>query len=394
MKNLFFLLIYLIFTQGLIAQDLAKTPPMGWNSWNYFGYDINESLIRKTIDAMVSSGMKDAGYEYICIDDGWQKNHSDRSGTLEYDDEKFPNGIKVLADYAHANGLKLGIYSGPYPTTCGGYEGSIGHEVEDANMFASWGIDHLKYDGCCGSSSNYQRRYQAMSEALVATGREIMYHICHCGKNNVEKWARSCGGHHWRLNGDIADRWNMILTELDEGVRLTEYAGLGGWNDFDMLVVGIDGETQNLDFADGDNPGCTPLEYRAHFSLWCILNSPLFAGNDLRDMDCYTIETLTNTEVIALNQDSLGIQASKVKDDGNAEIYAKPMQDGSWAIALFNRSSSSQNMSVNWKNDLGVDWSRVSVRNLWEHADKGTFDDSYSVSVPSHGVVLIRCSRE
>jgi alpha-galactosidase len=394
MKNIFILLIYLIFAQWLCANDLAKTPPMGWNSWNYFGYDINDSLIRGTIDAMVSSGMRDAGYEYVCLDDGWQANRSARSGALEYDKEKFPNGIKALADYAHANGLKLGIYSGPYPRTCGGYEGSFGHETEDAEMFASWGIDHLKYDGCCGRSSDYQERYQTMSDALVLTGRDIVYHICHCGKNDVWQWARSRGGNHWRLDGDIADRWDMILTEIDKGVGLAQYAGPGGWNDFDMLVVGINGKTRNPDFADGKNPGCTPLEYRSHFSLWCILDSPLLAGNDLRNMDSYTIETLTNKEVIALNQDSLGIQASKVKDDGDTEIYAKPLQDGSWGIALFNRSSSSQDMTVNWQKDLGVKWNSAAVRDLWEHADKGTFSESYSVIVPSHGVVMIRCSGE
>jgi alpha-galactosidase len=394
MKNILILLIYLIFSQWLFANDLAKTPPMGWNSWNYFGYDINDSLIRGTIDAMVSSGMRDAGYEYVCLDDGWQANRSARSGALEYDKEKFPNGIKALADYAHANGLKLGIYSGPYPRTCGGYEGSFGHETEDAEMFASWGIDHLKYDGCCGRSSDYQERYQTMSDALVLTGRDIVYHICHCGKNDVWQWARSRGGNHWRLDGDIADRWDMILTEIDKGVGLAQYAGPGGWNDFDMLVVGINGKTRNPDFADGKNPGCTPLEYRSHFSLWCILDSPLLAGNDLRNMDSYTIETLTNKEVIALNQDSLGIQASKVKDDGDTEIYAKPLQDGSWGIALFNRSSSSQDMTVNWQKDLGVKWNSAAVRDLWEHADKGIFSESYSAIVPSHGVVMIRCSGE
>ena len=181
-----------------------------------------------------------------------------------------------------------------------------------------------------------------------------------------------------------------ILFELDECVDLAKYAGPGGWNDFDMLVVGINGKSKNADFADGNNPGCTPGEYRAHFSLWCILSSPLFIGNDPRKMDSYSIETLTNKEVIALNQDPLGIQASKVKDEGDFEIFAKPLSDGSWAVALLNRSSAAQDMTVNWQNDLGVIWNSVSVRDLWEHADKGTFSKSYSTNVPSHGVVLIR----
>lgn len=380
------------------AGGLALTPPMGWNSWNAFGENINEQLILDTIDAMVSSGMRDAGYQYVDLDDGWQRYKGSRtSHPLTYDPVKFPHGIAYLADYAHARGLKLGIYSGPGNTTCAGYTGSLNHEQEDANMFASWGIDHLKYDSCCEpgpGASNLQALHQAMGDALRNSGRDIVFHVCHCGWDNVWQWARSIGAQHWRMGQDIDDEFdypgklenyfNDVLDMIDEGTGLVQYAGPGGWNDFDMLIVGING-TGHIPGA-----GATPLEYRTHFSMWSILASPLLAGTDLRNMDAYTIETLTNPEVIALNQDPLGIQASKVRDDGSYQIFAKRMADGSWGIALLNRSTATDNMTVNWQQDLGVTWTTAQVRNLWEHQDKGIFTGSYSVSVLSHEAVMLR----
>lgn len=378
--------------------DLALTPPMGWNSWNTFGEDINEQLIIDTIDALGSSGMRDAGYQYVGLDDGWQRYKGSRAQhPLEYDPVKFPRGIAYLATYAHSKGLKLGIYSGPGNETCAGFTGSLHHEQEDAALFASWGVDFLKYDSCCEPGENapdVRERHLAMSSALKSTGRPIVLHICHCGWDQVWEWARSMGGHQWRIGQDISDDFDYpgnredyyfdVLDMIDRGVGLESYAGPGGWNDYDMLIVGING-SGNI-----TGSGATAREYRTHFSMWAILASPLIAGTDVRNMSEYTRQTLTNTEVIALNQDRLGIQASRVRNDGLYQVFAKPLADGSWGIALLNRSESDHTMSVDWQNDLKVPWNAAQVRNLWEHSDKGPFEKSYSVNVLAHEAVMLR----
>lgn len=380
------------------SNDLALTPPMGWNSWNTFGENIDEQLIIDTIDALVASGMRDAGYQVVGLDDGWQRYKGSRvHHPLEYDPVKFPRGIAYLADYAHANGLKLGIYSGPGNETCAGYTGSLHHEQEDAALFASWGVDFLKYDSCCEPGENapdVKERHLAMSSALKATGRPIVLHICHCGWDGVWEWARAMGGHQWRIGQDISDDFDYpgnredyyfdVLDLIDHGVGLEAYAGPGGWNDYDMLVVGINGSGNIV----GD--GATPLEYRTHFSMWAILASPLIAGTDVRTMDEYTRQTLTNREVIALNQDPLGIQASRVRDEGLYQVFAKPLADGSWGIALLNRSSDEHRMTVGWQEDLKVSWDTAQVRNLWDHADQGVFEGACSVSVLAHEAVMLR----
>ena len=380
------------------SDDLALTPPMGWNSWNTFGEDINEQLIIDTIDALVSSGMRDAGYLYVGLDDGWQRYKGSRTQhPLEYDPAKFPHGIAYLADYAHSQGLKLGIYSGPGHETCAGYTGSLHHEQEDATLFASWGVDFLKYDSCCEPGENapdIKERHLAMSSALRATGRPVVLHICHCGWDEVWTWARSMGGQQWRIGQDISDDFDYpgnredyffdVLDMIDRGVGLEQYAGPGGWNDYDMLVVGINGSGN----IPGD--GATAREYRTHFSMWAILDSPLLAGTDVRTMDEYTRQTLTNTEVIALNQDSLGLQASRVRDEGAYQVFAKPLADGSWGIALLNRSTSDHTMTVEWQTDLKVTWNAAQVRDLWKHADQGVFDQRYSVTVLAHEAVMLR----
>ena len=377
---------------------LAPTPPMGWNSWNVFGEHIDEGKILKTAHALVDSGMRDAGWEYVMLDDGWQKTRGSRFFyPLEHDSDKFPRGIASLADDIHDLGLKLGIYSGPGVETCAGYTGSGGHEREDAELFASWGVDHLKYDSCCWPGEGGEgvvEMHRTMSEALRATGRDIVFHICHCGWDGVWEWARAAGGHHWRIGQDITDDFDLpgrregyyfdILDMIDRGVGLERYSGPGGWNDYDMLVVNLRGQGALV----GD--GATPQEYRTHLSMWAILASPLILGSDLTRMDRYTRETLTNDEVIALNQDPLGEQAARVRKDGDLEVFAKTLADGDLGVALLNRGESAAEMDVRWVEDLGVDWPAATVRDLWAHRDLGEFPERFTATVGSHQATMLR----
>lgn len=373
---------------------LALTPPMGWSSWNNYGDRINEKVIIDTIDKMVSSGLRDAGFIYVNIDDGWQKNKGSRLDfPLTFDEKKFPRGIKYLADYAHQKGMKLGIYSGPGTTTCAGYTGSEGHEGDDAKMFASWGIDHLKYDSCCShqqaGKAVLQKVFSTMSQALVATGRPVVYHACHCGWQNIWQWGAAVGANQWRIGQDISDDFNYpgnrenyyfdVLDMIDRGVGLEQYSGKGHWNDYDMLIVGLHGKSKELVGA-----GASDIEYRTHFSMWAILSSPLLIGSDVSALTAYDLQTLTNREVIALNQDSLGLQAKKYVDNGDLEIFAKPLADGSWAVALLNRSGQTANMTLNWQQDLDLPWKKTLVRDLWQHQDLGSFKDSFTAEVQAH----------
>lgn len=381
---------------------LAATPPMGWNSWNVYGEDIDEAKILATADAIVQSGMREAGWEYVMLDDGWQKTRGSRFlYELDYDPHKFPRGIKFLADDVHEKGMKLGIYSGPGVETCAGYTGSSGHEAEDAQLFASWEVDHLKYDSCCwpgkGADGLFEM-HKKMSDALKATGRDIVLHVCHCGWDDVWEWARDAGGHHWRIGQDITDDFDVpghregyyfdVLDMIDRGVGLEKYSGPGGWNDYDMLVVNLKGEGALV----GD--GATPEEYRTHFSMWAILSSPLIVGSDLTDMDAYTVQTLTNTEVIALNQDPLGIQAARVRKDGDLEVFAKPLANGDWAVALLNRGLADAEIGAGWQEDLGVDWPAATVRELWAHRDLGSHRGGFATTVGSHEVTILRVTPE
>jgi len=327
--------------------DLAQTPPMGWNSWNKFGCDVDENMIKEMADAMVSSGMRDAGYEFIVIDDCWQISR-DSEGNIVEDSEHFPSGIKALADYVHSEGLKFGLYSCAGTKTCAGRPGSKGYEEKDAMQYAAWGVDYM----------------------------------CEWGTNKPWLWGKGIG-HLWRTTGDIQDCWDctkdwggMGFTKiLDLQVGLEEYAGPGHWNDPDMLEVG--------------NGGMSTTEYRAHFSLWCLLAAPLMAGNDLRNMSDETREILTNAEVIAVDQDSLGIQGRKVRDDGDFEVWSKPLKDGSRAVILFNRSSGDEKISVSWQ-EIELSEQEATVRDLWEKKDLGRFQDSFSAVVPSHGAVMVK----
>ncbi len=368
------------------ADTLAPTPPMGWNSWNLFACNINENLIKEIADAMVQSGMKDAGYEYVVIDDCWQKSR-DSSGNIMADPEKFPSGIKALADYIHSKGLKFGIYSDAGTKTCQGRPGSRGYEFQDARQYAKWGVDYLKYDWCHHGFQNARASYEIMGKALRKTGRPIVYSICEWGTNQPWRWGKEVGGNLWRTTEDILNCWDCrtdwggmgFIFILDAQDSLAKYAGPGHWNDPDMLEVG--------------NSGLTPGESRAHFSLWAILAAPLMAGNDLRNMSPEIKEILTNREVIAVDQDRLGKQGRKIKDSGDLEVWARELSDGNRAVVLFNRGENDAVMSVSWK-DIGWDNTKQArVRDLWLKKNLGIYKNKYSVTVPAHAAVMIKITK-
>lgn len=361
-----------------------------------FGDQINETLIHETIDFIASSGLQSAGFQYINLDDGWQRFKGPRGNlSLEPDPEKFPSGMKALSDYAHDRGFKLGIYTGPGNVTCAGYTASGGHEVEDAALFAEWGIDHLKYDSCCeytnAPKNDVKEVVLKMSEALLATDRDIVYHACHCGWSDIWEWAAGFGANQWRIGQDISDDYNYpqnregyyfdVLDMLDRGNRLAKYTKPGHWNDFDMLVVGLDGKSTQL-----VGTGQSNVEYRAHYSMWAMVASPLLMGSDVRSLDSYSLETLLNKEIAEINQDPLGKQATVIHD-GVLQVYAKPMVDGSFAVALLNRGGDTQNMSVSSR-DFG--WRSARVRELWKHREEGTFAEPYKVEVMAHEAKVLR----
>jgi len=354
--------------------DIAKTPPMGWNSWNKFGCNVSEQLIRETADAMVATGMKDAGYRYVVIDDCWQVSR-DAQGRIVPDSKRFPSGMKALADYVHAKGLKFGLYSDAGARTCEGRPGSGGYEAIDARQYAEWGVDYLKYDWCSNEGFDPKIAYVTMRDALRATGRPIVFSLCEWGSNKPWEWARGVG-HLWRTTGDISDRWQSFTRLLDQQVELAKYAGPGGWNDPDMLEVG--------------NGGMTFNEYRAHFTMWCMLAAPLVAGNDLRSMTPEIRGLLTNADVIAIDQDPLGRQARKIRDDGDGEVWARRLQNGDWAVALLNRGPKPLEVAVGWF-ELGMAATAApAVKDVWTGTDLGATKGLYAPTVPSHDVVLIR----
>jgi len=362
-------------TLAVVAQDkIAATPPMGWNSWNHFAEKVDDATIRATADALVSTGLRDAGYIYLNIDDTWAGKR-DASGVI-HPNEKFPD-MKALADYVHSKGLKLGIYSGPGPKTCAGYEGSLGHEEQDAQTYAQWGIDYLKYDWCQPPpqrADDMKNAYTKMHDALVKTGRPIVLSLCQYGWHKVWEWGPSAGGNLWRTTGDITDRYNSMAEIGFNQNGLEKFAGPGHWNDPDMLEVG--------------NGGMNEDEYRTHFSLWAMLAAPLIMGNDLTRMTPYTLDILTNREVIAVDQDPLGKQGFRVAEEGPFEVWMKPMSDGSKVVGLFNRQRTGEQITANFT-QIGMH-GEAAVRDLWLKKDVGTFKDFYSAYVPPHGVVLVR----
>ena len=368
----------------LSAQEssLAATPPMGWNSWNKFGCNVSEDLIRQMADAMVKSGMKDAGYQYVVIDDCWQVDR-DAAGNIVPDAKHFPSGIKALADYVHSLGLKFGIYSDAGVKTCAKRPGSLGHEYQDALQYAAWGVDYLKYDWCNTSTQDAQAAYALIRNALNSTGRPIVLSICEWGTAKPWLWAKAVGGNLWRTTGDIRDQWEskdhhhlgmLDIFDLQDG--LDSFAGPGHWNDPDMLEVG--------------NGGMTTEEYRAHFSLWSILAAPLIAGNDLRDMKPEIHDILTNKEVIAVNQDALGSEGRRVLRNGDLEVWAKQMQDGSRVVVLLNRAVTEKEIGFSWESLGYPSHLTASVRDLWKSKDLGQSKGKFSAIVAPHSVVMLK----
>ncbi len=365
-----------------LDNGLAKTPPMGWNSWNKIGCNVAEDSVKKAADAMVKSGMKDAGYLYIVIDDCWQVSRDD-DGNIVADAHKFPGGIKAVADYVHGLGLKFGIYSDAGTKTCAGRPGSRGYEFQDARTYAKWGVDYLKYDWCNTGKANAEEAYSTMRDALLKTGRPIVFSMCEWGTAKPWTWAASVGN-LWRTTTDILDQWEGkgkeygagAITIVDMNVDLAEFAGPGHWNDPDMLEVG--------------NGGMTTTEYRSHFSLWAMLAAPLMAGNDLATMKPEIGEILMNREVIAVDQDALGKQGKRIRHENDQDIFVKPLQDGGVAVAMVNRGKGEQTITLKWT-DVGLPTDKsLAIRDLWQHKDLGTFKGSFAAPVPSHGTVMIR----
>jgi alpha-galactosidase len=369
-------------------EELASTPPMGWNSWNHFQFDVSEQLVKEIADAMVKSGMNKVGYEYIIIDDGWASGREE-DGTLIANPEKFPGGIKALADYVHGKGLKLGIYADAGTYTCGGFPGSRGYEYQDARTFAEWGIDFLKYDWCNTGTQSAKDCYWLMSDAIRQAGRPIVFSICEWGTNEPWTWAKEIG-HMWRTTYDISDSWDGRVRQgdiwnqlgwtriLDSQVGLEVHAGPGHWNDPDMLEVG--------------NGGMTTNQYRAHFTLWCMLSAPLIAGNDLRNMEPTTIEILTNKEVIDINQDSQGSQGYKVVDAGDYEVWTKELEKGDVAYCFLNRGVQPMNLKVDW-DKLGVR-GYYKIRDLWAGKNRGNTNALFEDVLNGQDVILVRLSKK
>jgi len=387
MKNILLLIFLAVFfkAEAQKFENLALTPPMGWNSWNTFKCDgINETVIKEMADTMVSKGMKAVGYEYIVIDDCWQVGR-DKQGYIIIDKEKFPSGMKALADYIHSKGLKFGIYSDAGTHTCGGRPGSKGYELKDAERYASWGVDYLKYDWCNTEGQDAIASYTLMRDALYTYKRPILFSICEWGENEPWKWADAVG-HLWRTTYDInfdgsfdGDIWGNQFgwsAIIDKQVGLEKYAGPGHWNDPDMLAVGI---------------GMTTNESRAHFTMWCMLAAPLMSGNDLRDMTPDTQAILTNKNLIAIDQDKLGKQGFKIIDEGAFEVWQKPLSNGEIAICLFNRDLKDKAYSLNWEQLKIKAFDGVySVKNVWTQATLGTTETISKLEIPSRDVILFR----
>ncbi len=358
---------------------MARTPPMGWNSWNHFKGAVDDATIRGVADAMASNGMRDAGYIYVNIDDTWEGKR-DAEGNIQ-PNSKFPD-MKALADYVHSKGLKLGLYSSPGPWTCAGFEGSYNHERQDAQTWAAWGIDYVKYDWCSAAAmfqpNDEHAVYQIMGDALRATGRPIVFSLCQYGQVDVQSWGASVGGNLWRTTGDIQDNWNsMSAIGFDKQQPYMSASGIGHWNDPDMMEVG--------------NGGMTNDEYKTHFSLWAILAAPLIAGNDVRNLSDDTKAILLNKDVIAVDQDPMGVEGNRISKDGDREVWARPLAKGAYAIGLFNRGSEPATIAVKWS-DVKLS-GKLKVRDLWAHSDLGKIANGYSAQVPSHGVVMIRVAR-
>jgi len=398
MKNQFLLVIAVLFitaTNGQKFEGLAMTPPMGWNSWNTFQTNINEKLVKETADKMVSSGMKDAGYEYLVLDDGWMAMERDSAGNLVPDPKKFPNGMKALVDYVHSKGLKFGLYNCAGTKTCAGYPGTRGYEYQDARFYASLGIDYLKFDWCNTEGINAKEAYTTMSKALKKAGRPIVFSLCEWGTNKPWLWAENVG-QLWRTTGDISavfdgyidhGTWKqagvMLIADLQKGLR--EYAGPGHWNDPDMLEVG-NGMTENED--------------RAHFSLWCMFAAPLIAGNDITKMSKATNDILTNKEVVAIDQDKAGFEGYKYKTIDSVEVYVKPLSNNNWAVCFLNRSNEPKTINYDWQREIISDTlshetldatkTNYQLHDLWKNSIKGDTKRPLKANIAVHDVLMLK----
>ena len=398
-KSLIILSFILVSLSGFSQkfEGLALTPPMGWNSWNKFACDVSERMLMEVADAMVESGMRDAGYTYIVVDDCWH-GERDSLGFIQASAGHFPHGIKAVTDYIHSKGLKFGIYSCAGNKTCAGKPASRGHEYQDALQYAKWGVDYLKYDWCDTEGLNAEAAYTTMRDALFAAGRPIVFSLCEWGDNKPWKWGANVG-HLWRTTGDIYDcfdcemnygTWSSwgVMKILDKQEGLRQYAGPDHWNDPDMLEV--------------ENGGMTTNEDRAHFSMWCMLAAPLIAGNDLRNMSEETREILTNGEAIAINQDRLGIQGFKFADKDSLETWFKPLDNGEWAVCFLNRSAKQLPVEFDWNTNVYDELSdrkldagntHYSILNVWTKEVEGDTKSKLEAELSSHNVLMLRLSK-
>ncbi len=383
--------VLLLCSASAFCQTLAATPPMGWNSWNHFAGRVTDADVRSAADALVSTGMRDAGYIYVNVDDTWQGKR-DAQGVL-HPNERFPD-MKALGDYIHSKGLKFGIYSSPGAKTCGGYEGSLGHEAQDARMYAAWGVDFLKYDLCSFQGNMNQVKaehpgnpaasnglmiaaYRKMGEALKATGRPILYSLCQYGLDQPWKWGPGLGANMWRTTDDIDDSYGRMIAIGFSQAGLSKYAAPGHWNDPDMLEIG--------------NGKMTEDEYRTHMSLWVLLAAPLLAGNDLSRMTEADRKLLMNKEAIAIDQDPLGKQGDRLYQSGDFDVWTRPLSGGRVAVGLFNRSWDTREVSVDLA-EIGFR-SGAELRDVWKGTDLGHHSGVYTAAVPRHGAALLIVSR-
>lgn len=382
------LILFLLYASTVFGQfpGMAPTPPMGWNSWNAFGLDINSKIVMAVADSMGAKGMTDAGYQYIVIDDGWQIDR-DENGVIIADSSRFPEGIRFLADYVHSKGLKFGIYTCCGTKTCGGRPGSFGYEMIDAKTYADWGVDYIKEDWCFTDGLDTRVQYQIMSDAIQATGRPMLLSLCEWGVSRPWEWAKGVGA-MWRTTSDIQDCFDCVrnwggagwVPLLDQNADLSPYAGPGHWNDPDMLEVG--------------NNALTPVECRSHFAMWCMLAAPLIAGNNISTMNDTIRDILTAPEIIAIDQDPLGIQGTRLRNEAGLQVWQKPLHDGSIAVALLNLTDVPVPMSVSleeigFKKDISS-----SVRDLWNRKDLSEIRDAFSAEVEPHGVVVVKIKGE
>lgn len=379
-------------------EGLAMTPPMGWNSWNTFATNIDEKLVKETADIMVSSGLAAAGYNYIVLDDGWMTKERSANGDLVPDPVKFPNGMKAVIDYVHSKGLKFGLYNCAGTQTCAGYPGTRGYEYQDARFYAKLGIDFLKYDWCNTKGITAPEAYTTMSNALKTAGRPIVFSLCEWGDNQPWEWGKPVGN-LWRISGDIypcfdcefkhPENWSswgfMKIAEMRKDIR--KYSGPDHWNDFDMMEVGNE---------------MNDTEDKSHFAMWCMLSSPLFTGNDYRKMSKETLAILTNKELIAINQDKLGIQGFKHAIEDGVEVWVKPLSDGNWAVTFLNRTDVAKKINFDWKKNVikDVDFgyeadfakSTFKIKNLWTNKEAGNTKKNFTAELASHDCITLKLS--